>query len=504
MTAIGPAHAADPRSLRRREDERFLVGTGRYVDDVAATGHLHAIFLRSPHAHALIERIDTAAASAMPGVHRVFTGADLLADGVGPLPCAMSLPSLIVPPRHALAVDRARHVGEPVAMVVADTAPAARDAAEQVMVAYADLPAVSALGDALQDGAPQVWPDAPGNLAFEFRRGDPAATQAAFAQAAHVVRLDIVNNRVIAAPIEARGVIAKHDPATGRLDLLLSGQDVHGIRRDLARSFGVTPAMIHVACPDVGGGFGMKNVAHPEYVALLWAARRLGRTVRWTAERTEDFVAGVHGRDNLTTARLALDADGRFLALDVATVGNLGAYVSSLGPGAHTLSPATAMGGLYAIPAVSMDVRGAFTNTVPVDAYRGAGKPEANYLIERLIDAAAHQMECDRVTLRRLNLIQAFPHTGALGITIDTGQFDANLDAALLAADHAGFAGRRVEAADRGRRLGLGIACFLETSRGQPTEDGGIRFHADGTVDLLSGTQSNGQGLETSFAQMAA
>ena len=500
-------NACDPRSLRRLEDERFLRGAGRYVDDVPAAGHLHAAVLRSPHAHAAILGIRTAAAAAMPGVRGVFTAADLLADGIRPIPCAMALPAaaaLVVPPRHALASGHVRHVGEAVALVVADSAAAARDALEQVAVDYDDLPALTALGDALTEGAPQVWPEAPGNLAFHYERGDRAAVLAAFGAAAHAVSLDLVNNRVVAASLETRTALAEHDPATGRMRLLLSGQDVHGIRRDLAHCFGVAPGTIHVVCEDVGGGFGMKNVVHPEHVALLWAARRLGRPVRWIADRTEDFLAGVHGRDNLTQARLALDAGGRFLALHVETTGNLGAYVSALGPGAHTVAPATAMGGLYAIPAVFMDVRGAFTNTVPVDAYRGAGKPEANYVIERLVDIAAHRLGRDRVALREANLIRGFPHTSALGVTMDTGRFGDNLAAALLAADHAGFPARRADAARRGRLLGQGIACFLETSRGRPGEDGAVRFLRDGTVELLSGTQSNGQGHETSFAQLAA
>ena len=500
-------NAEDPRSLRRLEDARFLHGAARYTDDVPADGHLHAAVARSPHAHADILGIETADAAAMPGVQGVFTAADLLADGIRPLPCAIALQSLeplIVPPRHALAHGRVRFVGEAVALVVADTAAAARDATERVAVEYASLAAVIPSDAALAGDAPQLWPEAPGNLAFRFQRGDQAAVQAAFAGAAHTVQVDLVNNRVAAAPMETRAAIARHDATTGRLHLLLSGQDVHGLRRDLAACFGVEPGSIQVSCPDVGGGFGMKNVLHPEYVALLWAARRLGRPVRWTADRSEDFLAGVHGRDNLTRARLALDADGRFLALDVATIGNLGAYVSALGPGAHTNAPSTAMGGLYAIPAIFMDVRCVFTNTVPLDAYRGAGKPEANYLIERLIDVAAHRLGRDRVALRQANLIGTFPYRSALGITIDTGRFADNMAAALAASGRAGFAARRQAAESRGRLLGLGVACFLETSRGKPTEDAAVRFQPDGTVALLVGTQNNGQGLATSFAQLAS
>ena len=498
--------AADPRSRRRAEDDRFLRGTGHYVDDGDAAQQLHAVFVRSPHAHAVLGAIDRTAASLVPGVAGIFTAADLHADGIRPLPCAMSFPpevGLVVPPRHALATGHVRHVGEPVALIVAETQAAARDAAELLAVAYSDLPAVTNPADALAPGAPLLWPEAPGNLAFRFRRGNPAAVAAAFAAAAHTVSLSLVNNRVVAASLETRTAIANVHP-DGRLHLHLSGQDVIGIRRDLAACFGLPPEAIHVTCPDVGGGFGMKNVLYPEQVALLWAARRLNRPVRWIADRTEDFLAAAHGRDNLTTARLALDAESRFLALDVATIGNLGAYVSALGPGAHTNSPSTAMGGVYAIPAVAMDVRGAFTNTVPLDAYRGAGKPEANYIIERLIDAAAHELGQDPVALRRANLVGTFPYRSALGIEIDTGRFHDNLDAALAASAPDTFPARRTEAASRGRWLGRGVACFLETSRGRPTEDAAIRFRPDGGVDMLVGTQSNGQGLATSFAQLAA
>lgn len=501
------AIAADPRSLRRLEDGRFLRGEARYIDDAPAEGMLHAVFVRSPHAHAGLGAIDAAAALAVPGVRAVLTAADMAAEGAGVLPCAASPPlvrPLVVPPRHPLATGAVRHVGEAVALVLADSVAAARDGAEALAVDYDAMPAVTGTAEAARPGAPAVWPQAPDNIAFRFQRGDGGATAAAFAGAAHEVRLDLVNNRVVAAAMEPRGAVAQHDPATGRLHLALSGQDVHGIRRDTAACLGVAPESIHVTCPDVGGGFGMKNVLHPEYAALLVAARRLGRPVRWVADRTEEFTSGVHGRDNVTTARLALDAEGRFLGLDVSTLGNLGAYASSLGPGAHTMAPSSAMGGLYDIPAIFMDVLGVFTHTVPLDAYRGAGKPEANYIIERLIDVAAVQLGMDRVALRRLNLVSGFPHTGAFGITIDTGEFTDNLVRALAAADMPGLPARRAAALARGRRLGQGVACFLETSRGALTEDGGVRFLPDGTVELLAGTQSNGQGLATSFAQLGA
>ncbi|ONG52468.1 hypothetical protein BKE38_14425 [Pseudoroseomonas deserti] len=497
----------DPRSRRRQEDQRFLRGEGRYLEDLPAPDALQAVFVRSPHAHAVLGAIDAAEARALPGVVAVITGADLLTAGLRPLPCAMSaevVNGLVAPPRHALAVDRVRHVGEPVALVLADTLSAARDAAELVAIDYEMLASVTDNAAALLPGAPELYPEIPGNCAFHFRRGEPEKVAAAFATAAHQVSLTLVNNRVTAAPLENRGVLARHDTATGRLHLVVSGQDVHGLRRDLAHCLSLPPERIQVTCPDVGGGFGMKNVLHPEYVALLWAARQLGRPLRWLAQRMEDFSTAAHGRDNVSTARLALDAEGKFLALEVEIIGGLGAYVSALGPGAHTTAPMAAMGGVYAIPAVAMSSRGALTNTTPVDAYRGAGKPEANYIIERLIDVAALQLGLDRAELRARNFIARFPHVSALGIPMDTARFHDNLATALKAADHAGFPARQAASAAKGRLRGLGLACFLETSRGAPTEEGAIRILPEGKIGLLTGTQSNGQGLATSFAQIAA
>ncbi len=496
------------RSVRRFEDARFLTGRGRYVEDIVMPGEAHAYVLRSPYAHAAIERIDIAAARRAPGVLIAATGADLAADGLGPLPCVAQVATvdpLIVPPRFALARGRVRHVGDPVALVVAESREAARDAAERIAVDYRPLPAVVDAPAALLPGAPAIWEEAPGNLCFRFERGDREGVAAAFAKAAHIVEIELVNNRVVPTPIEPRAAIGRWDQAARSLDLLLTGQGVHSIRQQLAGSvFDMPPERIRLAAPDVGGGFGMKNFLYPEWVLVLWAARRLGRPVKWIAERAEEFAAATHGRDNHTRARLALDASGRFLALEVETVANLGAYLSSNGPGSSTNSPATAMGGVYAIPAVFMAVRGAFTNTAPIDAYRGAGKPEANYLIERLVDLAARRIGRDPIELRRRNMIAAFPYRSALGMTIDGGRFAANIDDAVARADRAGFAQRRAEAAAKGRLRGLGIACFLETARGAPNEGAEIRFDADGTVALVLGTQSNGQGHETSFPQIAA
>ena len=496
------------RSLRRLEDPRFLTGHERYVDDMGVPGQLYAVVLRSPHGHAAIDGIDTAAARAMPGVRGVFTAADLEADGIGPLPCIAQVATvapIIAPPRRALALARVRHVGDPVAFVVADTIDQARDAAERVAVAYRQLPAVVDGMAALGPEAPLLWDEAPGNLSYRFERGDKRAVEAALAGAAHTVEIELVNNRLVVVPIEPRAAIGDYDGAADRLQLLLTGQGVHSLRQQLATAvFHLPPDRIQLRAPDVGGGFGVKNFLYPEWVLVLWAARRLGRPVKWVAERGEEFVSSAQGRDNRTRARLALDGDGRFLALDVDTVANLGAYLSTNGPGSSTNSPASAMGGVYAIPSVFMAVRGVFTNTVPIDAYRGAGKPEANYLIERLVDRAARRLSFDPIRLRRRNLISQFPYRSALGVTIDCGRFAANLDEMAERVLTGGFAARRGQAAERGKLRGLGIACFLETSRGTPGERAEIRFEPDGCIALALGTQSNGQGHETSYAQIAA
>jgi carbon-monoxide dehydrogenase large subunit len=496
------------RALRRFEDARFLRGRGRFVEDIDLPGQLHGIVLRSPHGHADIARIDAAMARALPGVHGVFTAADLAADNIGPLPCIAQVATLgpmMMPPRYALAGERVRHVGDPVAFVVAETRELARDAAELVGVDYRVRAAVVDGSAALLDDAPQLWDEAPGNLAFRFERGDRTAVAAAMAKASQVVEIELVNNRLVVAPIEPRAALGRYDPADDSLDLVLTGQGVHSLRAQLANAvFHMPPDRIHVSAPDVGGGFGVKNFLYPEWVLVLWASRRLGRPVKWVGERGEDFLSSAQGRDNHTRGRLALDADGRFLALEVETVANLGAYLSTNGPSSSTNSPSTAMGGVYAIPAIFMSVRGAFTNTVPIDAYRGAGKPEANYLTERLVELAARRLGADPVALRRGNLIRDFPYRSALGMTIDCGRFAANLDAAVERALVADFAARRAEAETEGRLRGLGIACFLETARGTPNEGAEIRFEADGTVSLLLGTQSNGQGHETSYPQIAA
>ena len=491
------------RSIRRVEDRRFLTGRGRYVDDIESPGCLWGHVLRSPHAHAAIERIDVSAAKALAGVQGVFVAADL--EGLGPMPCMAAVKPLIVPPRFALAKDRVRHVGDPVAFIVADSEQIAREAGELVEVEYAALPSVVDGRAALAPDAPALWDEAPGNLAFHIERGDGAVVAEAMRTAAHVVEIDVMNNRVIVTPLEPRAGIARYDAATGSFDLELTGQGLHGIRRQLAEFvFRIEPERIRLHAPDVGGGFGMKNFLYPEWILLLWAARKLGGPVRWTADRAEEFVAGAQGRDIAATAKLALDTSGRILALDVAMVANMGAYLSGNGPGASAVAASTAQGGVYDVPLIHVDVRGAFTNTVPVDAYRGAGKPEANYIVERAIEAAARQLGRDPAGLRRQNLIASFPHRTAMGMAIDSGDFLANLDQAVARAEVAAFEARRAEARTRGKLRGIGVGCFLETSRGAPNEGAEVRFDSDGTVMVAVGTESNGQGHETAFAQIAA
>ena len=490
------------------EDHRFLTGHGTYVANDHVPGVLHAYVLRSPVAFARVVRLELAAARALPGVVAVYSEADLAADGIGELPCITVIEAvepIIVPPRPALARGVVRHVGDPVVCIVAESPEAAMAAGEAVDVAYEELPCVTMATAALQPDAPRIWPEAPGNSAFLFRKGHAAAVAAAMASAAHVVECDLFNNRVVAAPLETRAAIGFHDRETGGFCLSLTGQAVHDIRRQLADTiFKIPSERIRVVVPDVGGGFGMKNYLYPEYVLVLWAARKLGRPVRWVCERAEDFVSSAHGRDFFARSKLALDRDGRFLGLEVRAVANMGAYLSTMGPVSSTNAAGTAMGGVYDIPAVFVEVRGAFTNTPPIDAYRGAGKPEANYLIERLVNLAAVRTGIDAVKLRRRNIISRFPHRTAMGMKIDGGRFGAGLDEAIALADRDGFRKRRARSSKAGLLRGIGIACFLETSRGAPSEFARAAFEADGTVSLAVGTQSNGQGHETAYPQVAA
>ncbi|WP_424813963.1 xanthine dehydrogenase family protein molybdopterin-binding subunit [Roseococcus sp. YIM B11640] len=494
------------QSIRRVEDQRFLTGRGQYVADLPMPpGTLEAWFLRSPHAHARIASVSVEAARAAPGVALVLTAAELEAAGIGSLPCNAVLAAekpLVVPPRPALATDAVRHVGQPVACVLAATLAEARDAAEVIEVDYDPLDAVACPDAALEAGAPQLHATAPGNLAFLWHKGDAAAVAAAFARAARIVSAEIPNPRVTCAPIETRAAVALVED--GLLTLRCNGQALHGIRAQLAAAMGIAAEEMHLVAPDVGGGFGVKNVAFPEHVSLLHAARLLGRPVRWQAEMNEDFSGAAHGRGLYAQARLALDAEGRFLALEVDSVAEMGAYLSALGPHCPTNAAATAMGGCYAIPDIHFTVRGAFTNTAPMEAYRGAGKPESNFIIETLIDRAAVEMGIDGQSLRARNLIAALPHRTAFGMEIRDGDFLSRLEECARLADRAGFAARRAGSAARGKRRGFGLTCFLETARGTPGEWARLRARPDGGIEIAVGTQSNGQGHETSFPQYIA
>ncbi|WP_029010476.1 xanthine dehydrogenase family protein molybdopterin-binding subunit [Azospirillum halopraeferens] len=498
------------QAVPRTEDPRLLTGRGRYTDDVAPAGQTRAVFVRSPHAHAEIRAIDTAEAAAMPGVLGVFTIADLDADGIGGIPCQAALKNrdgstLATEPRPVLARGRVRHVGEAVALVVAGTEDAARDAAERVMVDYDDLPAVTGLAEALEPGRPRLWNEAPGNLCFDWEMGDAAAVEAAFAAADRVVALDLVNNRVVATPMEGRACLGAVED-DGRLALTVSSQGVHALRNQLMAIFSLPRDRIRVITPDVGGGFGMKLFMYPEYIACLWAARRLNRPVKWTSERTEAFLSDDHGRDHRTRTELALDRDGRFLAMRVDTLANMGAYLSNYGPFVPTELHAPMYAGCYRTPAIHVRVRGVYTNTQPVDAYRGAGRPEAAYALERSVDHAARAIGLDPAEIRRRNFIppDAMPYATPLGKTYDTGDFARNLEDALRLADAAGAGARKAAARARGRLRGLGIATYIEACSGGGPEQATVDILKDGRAVLMIGTQSNGQGHETAYKQILA
>ena len=497
------------QSIPRLEDRRFLTGQGCFTDDLRFADALHACVVRSPHAHARIERIDTVAARAMPGVAAVLTGADVLADGLGLLRGIVPLPSAIEPPRRPLAMERARHVGDPVALVVADTLAQARDAAERVDVDWAPLAAVVEAPAALLAGAPDLWDEAPGNRCVVWRQGDAAAVDAAFAAAAHVVDLTVRNNRLVGTSIEPRVAIGGWDAAADRAVLHTTSQGVHLIRRLLCDDvFGWPHDRLRVVTPDVGGGFGPKFFLYPEQALVVWAARRLRRTVRWTSDRSEAFLSDTHARDQTATAELALDADGRFLAIRAEVVANLGAYVSTFGLGVPTDGMAKVLTGCYRIPAAQLTVTCAFTNTVPVDAYRGAGKPEAMFLLERLIDVAARTTGIDPIALRRRNLIPAaaMPYRTALGKIYDSGDLPAALEQALTLAEYDGFAVRRVQAATAGRLRGFGVACYLHGTGGIADETSEVEVGGDAAagITVRVGAQSSGQGHATAFAQIVA
>ena len=498
------------QSAARSEDGRFLRGLGRYIDDLRLPRLTHAYLLRSPHAHARIERLATDAAAALPGVLAVLTGAEYRAAGYRPLPCVGKIENAdgtpcADPPRWPLAIGRVRHVGDGVAMVVAETPDLARDGAESVEVDYTPLPEVAATTAALEPGAPLVWDDIPSNLAFRWEAGDGAATDRAFAEAAHTVDLDLVNNRLVANPLETRGAVATS--ADGRHTLHVAGQGVHGIRDMLCEDIlGLPSDGLRVVIPDVGGGFGTKFFVYPEYPLLLWAASTLGRPVKWIAERGEGFLSDAQARDHATHAEIALDDEARIVGLRVRKIANMGAYLSNYAPFIPTEGGSAILSSVYAIPAIHVEVRGVFTNTVPVDAYRGAGQPEAIYAVERLIEAAARELGRSVHEIRRSNFIapEAMPYRTALGLTYDSGEFAENMDSALRAAEFAGFAERREAARAEGWLLGFGIAPYIEITEGAPDGEATLEVSGAGQVTVLSGWQSTGQGHETAFAQVVA
>jgi carbon-monoxide dehydrogenase large subunit len=498
-------------SPKRREDRKFLMGQGRYLDDLSIENLSHAVILRSPHAHARLRSIDSATAQTAPGVLTILTHEDADADGLKPLrPTVEANTRTGEPfaflPQPVLARDKVRFVGEPVAVIVAETKAQAMDAAELIDVSYDDMPAVIRANEALAPGAPELAEAVPGNLALDWHVGDEGAVEAEIANAAHVVRLRIDNHRVVTNPMEPRGVIGMWDAAEQRYVLHVSSQNLHLNRDNIAKVLSVLPAEVRFIAPDVGGGFGAKNFIYAEQALIAWAARRTARPVKWIASRTEVFLADHQARDHLAEAELALDAEGRFTALRVRSIANLGAYMAGSSGAVQTYQYAHLPGTVYAIPVIQLHVRAAYTNTTPIGVTRGPGFAEANAIIERLIDKAAREVGIDRFELRRRNMFaaEAMPCTNAMGESIDSGAFAHSLDQALAAADIAGFPTRKAASEARGRLRGLGLGYHIKGTGGAPFENVDIRFEADDRVTIITGTQTIGQGHETTFPQILA
>jgi len=504
---FGSGHA-----VRRIEDPALVTGRGQFTDDVSLDGQTHLCFLRSPHAHARILSIDTSAALAMPGVVAVFTGDDLVKAGVNPLPVAAMFKRpdgspATSPPRHPLAVGTVRFVGEAVAAIVAHSRDVAREARDAIFVDYEDLPAVTDARAAVAPGAPVVWPAAPDNVASQALHGDPAAADAAFAAAAHVVTLELVNQRLVPAPMEARGVLATCDATDGRITIRMSTQMPGGVRNTLADEvFKIPKEMIRVVVGDVGGGFGMKTGLYPEDAVVAHCARALKRPVKWIAERSDDFLAAVHGRDLISEASLALDATGKVLALRVRSLANVGAVATGTGVAIQLLIGPWVATSIYDIPVIDFDLRAVLTNTAPTGAYRGAGRPENIYTIERLMDAAARKTGIDPTELRRRNMIrpEQMPYRNQMGQVYDSGQFASVMDQALTLSDWKGFDARAAQSKARGRLRGRGIATFLEWTGGNALEERvTVEVSGDGYIEIYSATQAMGQGIATTYAQLA-
>ncbi len=508
------------KSIRRREDPRFITGRGTFTDDVKLPGTQHAVFVRSSLAHARVVNIDASRALAHSGVRAVFTGKDLADGGVNPIPVGWLLPGLKTTDFRAIAVDRVRHVGEAVAVVVAESAAIARDAAELVSVDYQELPVVVDAVAALRPGAPQVHASAPDNRCFHWEIGDRARTESSLRGAAKVVRTRLINQRLIANAIEPRASLASYQAATDELTLWVTSQNPH-VHRLIMGAFvlGLPEQRFRVIAPDVGGGFGSKIFIYPEEVAVAWLARRLGVPVKWTAQRTESFLTDAQGRDHVSEVEMGFDANGKLAGLRVTTVANLGAYLTLFAPAVPTYLYGTLLNGLYDIPAIFCEVDGVFTHTVPVDAYRGAGRPEACYLIERTMDIAAGELGADPVELRRKNLIpkERFPFQTQVALTYDSGNYAPALERALQMVGYERFRAEQAEGRKKGRYLGLGLSCYIEACGIAPSqvvgslgaqaglyESGTVRVHPTGKVTVLTGSHSHGQGHETTFSQLVA
>ncbi|MBI1776178.1 MAG: xanthine dehydrogenase family protein molybdopterin-binding subunit [Proteobacteria bacterium] len=500
------------QSIKRKEDSRFLTGQGRYTDDINLPGQAHLYVVRSPHAHASFTIKDTAKAAKMPGVAGVLIGADALKDGLGDIPCKAPVTNRdgsmsYSPPYPVLASDAVRHVGDAVAVVVAESLAQARDAAELIDIDWQEQPAVADTAGALAPGAASVWPQAKNNLVFDWELGNEKAADSAFKKAHHVSRIELVNNRVVVNSMEPRGAIGAYDATTGQYTLYTSSQGSHTVQGLLGESvLKVKPATIRVVTPDVGGGFGMKLFLYREHALVTWAAKRFGRPIKWTCERADAFLSDTQGRDHVSKAELALDKDGKFLALKVSTIANLGAYLSNYGPFIPTLAGTGMLAGLYSTPAIHAHIRGVFTHTVPVDAYRGAGRPEAAYLVERLVDLAARELGLSPAEIRRRNFIQpsAMPFTTALGETYDSGEFAAAMEKCMQRADWEGAAKRKADSERKGKLRGIGMATYVEACGGGGPESAWIEVDPAGTIIVRIGTQSNGQGHETAYAQLVA
>ncbi len=510
-------------SVRRKEDARFLSGRGNYTDDINRPGQLYAFIRRADRPHARINGIDTSAAAKAPGVVAVFTGADMAADNVGGLPCGWLIHNkdgspMAEPPHPVMAVGKVRHVGDPVAVVIADTKQAAKDAAELIDIDYTDLPSVASVRDAIAPGAALVHDDVAGNICYDWHIGDKAVVDAAFAGAAKVVKLELTNNRLIPNAMEPRAAVGDFDTSSGDFTLYTTSQNPHVIRLLMgAFVLHIPENKLRVVAPDVGGGFGSKIYHYAEEAIVTWAAGKVRRPVKWTAERTESFMSDAHGRDHDSVAEMALDANGKFLGLRISTLANMGGYLSTFAPCIPTYLYATLLAGVYTTPVIYCEVKAVFTNTVPVDAYRGAGRPEATFLLERLVDACAHDTGIDRVEIRRRNFIppDAFPYQTPVALQYDSGNYQATLDACLKAADYAGFEARRSAAAAKGRLRGIGISTYLEACGIAPSavvgslgaraglyEVANIKVHPTGSVTVFTGTHSHGQGHETTLAQL--